>query len=145
MRIVAAGAVVVLHFKLSLADGTEVDSSTDEEPLRVRVGAGELLEGLERRLLGLGIGDKRRFEIPALEAYGAIEQDAVQTLARTDFPKALELMPGTVIGFTLPNGEEVPGLILEANAHEVTVDFSHPLAGRDVIFEVEILSVETPV
>lgn len=142
--VVVDGARVALHFTLSLPDGTTVDSSEGDEPLRITVGKGELLEGLEQRLLGLRAGDRRRFQIPALEAYGAIEQEAVQTLARADFPNALELEPGTVVGFTIPNGEEVPGLVLEVNASEVVVDFSHPLAGHDVIFDIQIVAIEAP-
>jgi FKBP-type peptidyl-prolyl cis-trans isomerase 2 len=132
---------VRFHFRLRLADGTEVDTSYGGDPLSVTLGQGELIDGLEYRLLGLCAGDRRRFEIPALEAFGAIEAGTLSTLPRSDFPPEVELAAGAVIVFATPQGEEVPGTILAVGDAEVLVDFSHPLAGHDLIFEVEILEV----
>ncbi len=138
---IASGSQVQLHFRLRLADGTEVDTSYGGDALSVTLGQGELIEGLERRLLGLRPGDQRRFEIPALEAFGAIEEGTLSTLSRGDFPREVELAPGAVIAFATPQGDEVPGTIVGLGETEVVVDFSHPLAGHDLIFEVEILDV----
>lgn len=135
------GSEVQLHFRLSLADGTEIDSTYGDAPVAVRVGAGDLVEGLERRLIGLRAGDRARLEIPALEAYGPVMLDALTPLPRADFPADIALEPGAVIGFTDPQGREVPGTVVSVNESEVMVDFSHPLAGHDVVFEVEIVSV----
>jgi FKBP-type peptidyl-prolyl cis-trans isomerase 2 len=132
---------VRFHFRLRLADSTEVDTSYGGDPLSVTLGQGELTDGLEYRLLGLCAGDQRRFEIPALEAFGAIEAGTLSTLPRSDFPPEVELAAGAVIAFATPQGEEVPGTILAVGDAEVLVDFSHPLAGHDLIFEVEILEV----
>lgn len=134
---------VRLHFRLRLADGTEVDASFGADPLSVTLGQGELIEGLERRLLGLRAGDRQCLEVPALEAYGAIEEGTLSTLPRGDFPPEVELAPGAVIAFATPQGDEVPGTVVAVGETEVLVDFSHPLAGHDLIFEVEILSVES--
>lgn len=133
---------VRLHFRLQLADGTEVDASAGAEPVSVTLGQGELIEGLERRLLGLRPGDRQRFEIPALEAYGPIEEGTLSSLPRSDFPPEVEPVPGAVIAFATPQGEEVPGTVVAVSETDVLVDFSHPLAGHDLVFEVEILSVE---
>ncbi len=133
---------VQLHFRLQLADGTEVDTSLGGDPLSVTLGQGELIDGLESRLLGLQAGDQRRFEIPAPEAYGPIEGGTLSTLPRSDFPPKVEPVPGAVIAFATPQGEEVPGTVVAVGETEVLVDFSHPFAGHDLIFEVEILSVE---
>lgn len=133
---------VRLHFRLQLADGTDVDTSMGGDPLTVSLGRGELIAGLERRLIGLRTGDWRRFEIPALEAYGAIEEGSLSTVPRAEFPPEIELVPGAVIAFATPQGEEVPGTVVAVQATEVVVDFSHPLAGHDLVFEIEILVVE---
>ncbi len=136
------GSRVTLQYTLSLADGTVVDSTHAGEPATYTVGNGELIEFLEQRLLGLQVGERRHFEISAMESQMPATSEAVQSLSRGDFPGGMVLAPGQVIGFETPNGQEVPGLILSVSDTEVQIDFSHPLAGRDLIFDVEILAVE---
>jgi FKBP-type peptidyl-prolyl cis-trans isomerase 2 len=138
---ITSGSQVRFHFRLRLADGTEVDTSYGGDPLSVTLGQGALIDGLEHRLLGLRPGDQRRFEVPALEAFGAIEAGTLSTLPRSDFPPEVELAAGAVIAFATPQGEEVLGTVMRVGEAEVLVDFSHPLAGHDLIFEVEILEV----
>jgi FKBP-type peptidyl-prolyl cis-trans isomerase SlpA len=142
---VEAGSRVTLHFSLRLAqDRRLVDATEDGEPMTLVIGEGALVEGLERRLLGLRPGDKRRFEIPCAEAYGPARTDQVHTLPRAQFPPSVTPEPGLVVGFETPAGDEVPGVIRRVNGDEIEVDFCHPLAGHDVIFEVEILAVKPP-
>lgn len=131
------------HFRLRLADGREIESSHDAPPVVVMLGTDQLIDGLERRLLGLSLGP-HRIEVPALEAYGAIDADNIHTLARTDFPADFALKVGQIIGFEVPNGAEVPGTVLEVNDTEVRVDFCHPLAGHDLIFDIDIVAIEDP-
>jgi len=142
MNTIQPGCCVTLHYELRLADETVVDSTRTGEPATFLVGSGELIELLEQRLLGLKSGEHRHFEISAAESQTVTSADDLQTLARTDFPAELVLEPGQVFGFAMPSGEEVPGLIVSVSDTEVVVDFSHPLAGRDLIFDVEILAVE---
>jgi len=136
------GSHVTLHYTLSLADGTVVDSTHAGEPATYAVGSGELIVFLEQRLLGLKAGEPRHFEISAAESLMPANAEAVQCLARSDFPADMALEPGQVIGFEAPNSREVPGLILSVSETQVQIDFSHPLAGRDLVFDVEILAVE---
>jgi len=137
-------AHVVLHYTLSLANGERQVASTRESgPELVIIGRGQLLPALENRLLGLVAGDVRRFEIAAIEA-NAEETPELQVLPRDEFPPGMDLKPGTVVGFTLPSGEEIAGTVRETAAHDVIVDFSHPLTGHDLVWEVEILSVTAP-
>jgi len=136
------GSRVTLHYTLSLADDTVVDSTRDAEPITFQIGSGALIEMLERQLFGLHTGEKRRFEISAAESQLPASAEAIQVMARGDFPAELAIEAGQVLGFVMPSGEEVPGLIVSISDTEVIVDFSHPLAGRDLIFDVEILAVE---
>ncbi len=140
---IEAGGRVTLHYTLSLADGHVVETTREGTPATHVIGAGNWLAALEDRLIGLVAGDVRRFEIAAAEI-GAPEPPEPQVMARDEFPPEMRLEPGVVVGFTLPSGEEVAGTVLEATAHEVTVDFSHPLAGRDLVWEVEIIEVKPP-
>jgi len=140
--VVRPSSRVTLHYTLSLKDGTVVDSTREGDPASFVIGNGELVEFLETRLLGLVAEEKRHFEIAAGETGGSGPAEARQRLPRAEFPPELDLQPGQVIGFTTPGGQEVPGWVQEVGDTEVVVDFSHPLMGRDLVFDVEILSVE---
>jgi FKBP-type peptidyl-prolyl cis-trans isomerase SlpA len=144
MSVVQPGSRVTLHYTMAFRDGEVVETTRDSLPAQVVIGAGDLFEPLEKHLLGLATGDQRHFEIDALESLANAETDTVQHFARDDFPPDLELKPGQLIAFSTPNEDELPGLIVAVSEHEVTVDFSHPLSGRDLVFDVEILSVEAP-
>lgn len=134
---------VTLHYTLSLADETVVDSTREAEPITFQIGSGALIEMLESQLIGLHAGEHRRFEISAAASQLPASAEAIQVMARSDFPAELAIEAGQVLGFVMPSGEEVPGLIVSVSDSEVIVDFSHPLAGRDLIFDVEILVVES--
>ncbi len=143
VRPIAAGSRVTLHFSLHLRDGTLVDESRGGAPLVVTIGQGELVAGLEQCLLGLRAGDRRNFEIAAGDAYGPSLNNNIQSLPRDAFPPDMDIKPGMVVGFELPSGEEVPGTVVSMGDADVVIDFSHPLAGHDLVFDVEILSVES--
>ena len=140
---VAAGRRVTLRYTLALADGTVLDSTDGELHLTISIGSGELVDFLEQRLVGLRSGDQQHFEIPAAQTRSSIEEGALQRLPRGDFPADMDLTPGQVLGFRLAGYEEIPGQVVAVTDREVTVDFSHPLAGRDLIFDVEIIAVES--
>lgn len=137
-----AGAKLSLHFTLRLKqDGRVVDSTEGAEPMTLVLGQGELPAGLEQRLLGLETGMRRTFDIPYQEAYGEPQSDALQRMDQNDFPPSIPLTPGTVVAFDGPDGGSLAGVIRAVEAGQVVVDFSHPLAGHDLIFEVEIVAV----
>ena len=141
-KVIQTGSRVTLHYTLSLADGTVVDSAPAGEPASFTIGNGELIELLEQRLLGLSVGDHRQFAIAAAESHMPQDPETVQTLARSDFPVEMTLEPGQLLGFKTPDDREIPGRILSVSDTEVSVDFSHPLAGLDLVFDVEILDIE---
>ena len=136
------GVRVVLRHRLSLADGTLVDASEEGEPLLFTVGDGTLEEGLETLLLGLGVGARATYHLSPGQAFGLPDPEAVHVLPLADFPPGMALEPGTVVAFTAPSGLEVAGTVLETGEGGVRVDFSHPLAGRSLVFEVEVLEVK---
>ena len=105
------------------------------------LGDGTMIEGLELALLGLKSGDKQTLSIPPETGFGFSDPHAIQWMPLTDFPPELKPEAGQIINFSLPNGEEVPGAIMELEKKRVKVDFNHPLAGLEVVFAVEILEV----
>ena len=139
---IGPGSEVLMHFSLSLADGTVADSTTDDEPLRFVMGDGTLIEGLELVLYGLKKGDRQCLSIEPRDAFGFPDEDNIHTMPRSEFPDDMQLEVGMIIGFSTPSGEEVPGAIQDIKDDEIVVDFNHPLAGHEVIFDVEILEVK---
>ena len=139
--VIRKGSRVTLHFCLSLAGGRVVDSTGDADPMTLTIGEGVMADGLEKYLVGLTVGDRKQLEIPAGEIYGLPDPSAIQRISRGDFPPDIDPQPGQVLGFTSPTGEEVPAVVLSVDADSVEVDFSHPLAGHDLVFVVEILAV----
>ncbi len=133
---------LTLAYRLALSDGTEVDRATVDEPFVYIVGDGALLPNLESLLIGLVVGDREQFLIAAEEGFGVPDPDQVHAVDRSEFedPEALE--PGMVLSFEAPSGDEVAATIIEVGETQVEVDFNHPLAGRDLQFEVEILAIE---
>lgn len=139
---IGPGTKVTMHFTLSLTDGTVADSTDKSEPMTFTMGDGTLVEGLEMVLYGLKVGDKQCLEIGPRDTFGFPDEDNFHTLPRSEFAEGLPLEEGTVLGFTTPSGEEVPGTIHELRDEEVVVDFNHPLAGRPVVFDVEIVDIQ---
>lgn len=146
MSEVTNGASVTLHFSLSLADGTEIDSNFATAPATFRVGDGNLLPGFEQVLLGARSGDSVAILLPAVQAFGEVNPDNVQSFPRQRFAGLLAnttdpVEPGTVVSFVDAGGNEIPGVLKQIGELSVVIDFNHPLAGRDIMFKAHILSV----
>lgn len=135
-------ARVTLHFRLSLEDGTVVDSTFEKAPASFFVGDGSLLDGFEKKLLGMTAGGRDIFTVLPEEGFGQPNPNNVQTFQRDHFDAGIELAEGLVVSFADANRAELPGVIKSLAEDEVVVDFNHPLAGRKILFEVEILAVE---
>jgi FKBP-type peptidyl-prolyl cis-trans isomerase SlpA len=138
------GSGVTMHFSLRLADGMLVESSFDDEPVSFVLGDGTLDRGLELALLGLAAGDRQTLTLMPGQAYGMRDEAALQWVQKSMFPEGMLLEPGQIVGFSGEDGEDVAGAIIEIGDDDVQVDFNHPLAGREIEFEVHILAVENP-
>ena len=133
---------VTLHFAVRLMDGTELDSTFGKTPASFVWGDESLLPGFEKALRGLKPGDKRSVYIEAKKGFGDHNPDNVQHFRRDEFADDMEIAVGTVVSFKDASGAELPGVIAACDDDWIQVDFNHPLAGRDLTFEVEIISVE---
>lgn len=137
---IGPGTRVTLHFSVSLLDGSVVDSTKDKSPATFTVGDGNLLPGFEQSLFGLRAGDRRSIYLQAEQAFGERNDQNVQRMPRDRF-NDLELAPGVVVSFADPGGGELPGVIRDIGDNYIMVDFNHPLAGKELTFEVEIINV----
>lgn len=142
---IGEGTRVTLHFSLSLADGTEVDSNFGDKPATFQVGDGSLLEGFEQALFGMQAGQTDTLIIKPEQGFGERNPDNIQQLPRNRFAGDLQLEQGLVCSFADADRGELPGVITRLDSDTVTVDFNHPLAGRDIHFSVHILTVEPAV
>lgn len=142
-NLIAPGSRVIMHYRLAMEDGSVVDSTwDDDDPIAFTIGDGTMAAGLDDALQGLKKGDHVTLHIAPEQAFGHKDTANIHSMPREEFDPQMPLEPGLVIGFTLPNGEELPGMVLEVEEESVLVDFNHPLAGHTVIFEVMILDVE---
>ena len=141
---IGPGCKVSIYFTLSLPDGTVADATEAGEPLSFVMGDGTLIEGLELMLYGMKAGEKQCLSIEPRDAFGFPDEESVHKMPRKEFAADIPLEEGTIIAFETPGGQEVPGTIKEVTDEHVLVDFNHPLAGFEVTFDVEILSVEPP-
>lgn len=141
MSQIKTGDVVRIHYTGKLTDGTEFDSSAGRAPLEFQVGSGQIIPGLDRQVQGMVVGDSGTLTIPADEAYGPRDEAQVQIVPRSDLPPELKLALGTSLQATTPDGGQIALTVVDLTDQEVTVDANHPLAGRDLVFEVEIVEI----
>jgi FKBP-type peptidyl-prolyl cis-trans isomerase SlpA len=138
---IAENTRVTLHFSLALADGSMIDSTQTRAPANFTVGDGALLPGFEKALFGLQAGARRSYILPPEQAFGEYNEANKHSMLRSAFANSLDLNPGLVVSFADASKAEIPGVIIEVNERNVVVDFNHPLAGREIIFDVEIIAV----
>ncbi len=139
-EMIGPGKKVALHFSISLADGHLIDSTRERpEPAEFTVGDGSLLPGFEQAIFGLRAGDRRSVFIDAARGFGDWNPDNQQVFTRVQF-SGMDLEEGMIISFADKSGE-LPGVVKAFDDDTVTVDFNHPLAGRDLTFEVDIIRV----
>ncbi|MFG0381337.1 FKBP-type peptidyl-prolyl cis-trans isomerase [Pseudomonas sp. zbq_18] len=131
---------VTLHFALKLENGDVVDSTFDKQPATFKVGDGNLLPGFEAALYGFKAGDKRSLQIEPESAFGQPNPQNVQVMPRGQFAD-MELSEGLLIIFNDAANAELPGIVKAFDEQQVTIDFNHPLAGKTLSFDVEIIEV----
>ena len=138
---IGQGSTVTLHFSLKFDNGEVVDSNFEKDPATFTIGDGSLLPGFERVLFGLKDSDKRTFEIPPEQGFGTPNEQNVQIMPRSQFD-SMELDYGVLVIFKDAAGGEMPGVVKAFNDQQVTIDFNHPLAGKVIVFDVEIIQVK---
>ncbi|PYC28117.1 FKBP-type peptidyl-prolyl cis-trans isomerase [Aquipseudomonas alcaligenes] len=131
---------VTLHFALKLENGDVVDSTFDKQPATFKVGDGNLLPGFEVALYGFKAGDKRSLQVAPENAFGQPNPQNVQVMPRSQF-QDMELSEGLLIIFNDAANAELPGVVKAFDEQQVTIDFNHPLAGKTLSFDVEIIAV----
>lgn len=141
MTQVKTGDTVRIHYKGTLEDGTTFDSSEGRDPLEFTVGSGQIIPGLDAALPGMEEGEKKTVEVPAADAYGQPDPNAKQAVPRADIPEDIPLDIGTQLQVQTPQGQVMPVTVAEVTEQQVVLDANHPLAGKDLTFNIELVSV----
>ena len=133
---------VTLFHRLGLTDDSVLEDTFDDAPLTIRLGRGEMAEGLELSLIGLKPGDEQTIDIGPDLAFGFVDETLFRSLPRSDFDENLTLEQGLIIEFSTDDGNTLPGTILEFDEVEVRIDLNHPLAGQTIRYRVKIVDVQ---
>ncbi len=136
MAIEANNWVAGIKYEVKEKDtGTIVDSNTDGAPLEFIMGVGQIIPGLEAGLVGMSEGDQKQIEVAAKDAYGSYDPNAIQILPREQF-EGIDLEKGMMLYGQDEHGHTTQVVVKDFNDTDVTIDFNHPLAGKDLVFDV---------
>lgn len=141
MTKVTANSKVKFHYTGKLTTGEIFDSSADREPLEVQLGQGMLIPGLESRITEMEVNEKRTVNIPFAEAYGEEKQELFQPVGKEQLPGDMEPEVGMGLVASHPDGSQQQLIIAEVNDDHVIINANHPLAGKDLVFDIEMIEI----
>lgn len=134
------GDKVKVHYTGRLEDGTVFDSSTDREPIEFVIGSGRMIAGFDRGVVGMSVGETKTITLAPEDAYGYPTDERIMEIDRAQFPEDLELEVGMELGGFGP----FPARVTELTDDVVTVDANHPMAGKTLIFDLELVEIVSP-
>ncbi len=139
---VKQGDTIKVHYTGTLNDGSEFDSSYKRnEPIEFQAGTGQMIQGFDNAVMEMTVGEKKTINIPAAQAYGEQNPEAMMSVPRTNFPPEFEFVVGEMVQGQTETGQPLQAIILEVMDEEVVLDFNHPLAGQDLNFDIELMEI----
>ncbi|MAM24471.1 MAG: peptidylprolyl isomerase [Rhodobacteraceae bacterium] len=141
MAEVKSGDTVQIHYTGTLQDGTTFDSSEGRDPLEFVVGSGQIIPGLDNALPGMNEGERKTVKVDSAEAYGPVNPEMQQSVPREGIPADIPLEPGTQLQMQTPDGQAMPVTVVSVDDASVTLDANHPLAGKDLQFDIEVVKI----
>jgi len=141
MSTVKPGDTVQLHYTGRLTDGSVFDSSEGKDPLEFQAGQGMLVPGLDREVVGMSVGEKKTVDVPFADGYGERNEANQQTIPREGIPDDVPLNIGQHLQMQGQNGQVLMVNVVAVTETEVTLDANHFLAGKDLQFDVELVSI----
>lgn len=138
---VRAGSLITLHYRVATGDDIELVSTFESTPATLQLGSGELAPPLEHCLIGVSVGERHVFLLDADQAFGSHNPQLTQRMPRSALPANASPELHGLIEFAAPGGAKFTGIVRELDDDAVLVDFNHPLAGRPVRFEVQIIGI----
>jgi peptidylprolyl isomerase len=136
-----SGNTVKVHYRGTLEDGTQFDSSRGRKPLQFTLGEGRIIAGLETAVEGMSVGGTKTVTVPAADAYGPRRDDFAREVPRDVIPDDIDLAEGMVLTAQGPEGQTLRFSVVDFDEQKVKIDANHPLAGKDLTFELELMEV----
>lgn len=144
MKKVKKGDKVKVHYTGKLQDGTQFDSSAGRAPLEFVVGAGQMIPGFDSGVEGMEIGEKKTVQIPSSDAYGERSEEAIIEFPKAHVPEDMQLEPGMQLTLRDQQGNPVPVTVTELREEVIILDANHFLAGKDLVFDIELIEIIYP-
>lgn len=138
------GDLVKVIYQGTLEDGSVFDSSDEDEPLMFVLGEDSVLPGFEKAVIGMEIGEQKTVRVPPDEGFGIYQERLVDEFSLDSLPEGLELKIGTQLEITAEDGSRFQVVVTDLNSGRATLDANHPLAGRALIFHIELLAIDRP-
>ena len=133
---------VQVHYTGKLINGEVFDSSVDREPLKIQLGQGQLIPGFENALIDMAVSEKKTVTIAKEEAYGEVRTDLFQQVPKTELPETIKPEVGLGLVGSRPDGTQQQFRIAEVNDDHIVIDANHPLAGQELVFDLELVSID---
>jgi FKBP-type peptidyl-prolyl cis-trans isomerase 2 len=141
MQQAQTGDKVKVHYHGKLRTGETFDSSEGREPLEFELGSGQVIKGFDDGIQGMQVGDKKTIEIPVDEAYGQKQQEMIIEFPKEQFPPEMNPEEGLQLMMSNGSGQQFPVTIMEVKEETVILDANHPLAGQELIFDLELVEI----
>jgi peptidylprolyl isomerase len=141
MKKVENGHFVKVDYTGTLENGETFDSSRGGHPIEVQIGAGGVIKGFEDALMGMAEKESKTFTLSPEEAYGHRRDDMEQTFSRTELPQGFDPQVGQVLALQNPQGGQIPATVKHADDEKIMVDLNHPLAGKSLTFDIEVVEI----
>lgn len=142
MSQVKANDTVKVHYTGKLKDGQVFDTSEGKDPVEFTLGQGQLIPGFEKGLLDMKVKEKKTITIPKNEAYGEPREDLVQEVEKSQLPEEIKPEVGMGLVSRTPDGREMNLVVAEVKDETIVVDGNHPLAGKDLVFDLEVVEIK---
>ena len=136
-----SGNTVKVHYTGTLEDGTVFDTSTEREPLEFTIGEGRVIPGFEEAVIGMDEGESRTTTIPPERGYGERREDMIAQVGRDRLPEGMDPEPGERLQVQRPGEPATTVIVTEVSENHVTLDSNHPLAGKELTFEIELVEI----
>lgn len=141
MQAVKNGDTIRVHYHGRLINGTTFDSSEGRAPLEFQVGAGMVIKGFDNGVLDMEVGDKKTIHIPVDQAYGPKSPEYIMDFPKENIPADLNPEVGMELQMSNPEGHVMPVKVIAVNTDSITLDANHPLAGEDLMFDLELVEI----
>ena len=141
MNQVTVNSKVKVHYTGKLANGEVFDTSDGKEPIEFTLGQGQLIPGFEKGLIDMKLNEKKTINMTKDEAYGEVNETLIQEVKKTDLPQDMEPKVGMGLVSKSPEGQEINLMVVEVKEETIVIDGNHPLAGRDLVFDLEVVEI----